>query len=157
MALLPFFGFTAKNGNAADATHPASAPIADAGKTAPAPGASAVAVFLDAGRRLLPMPRFGTVSGNGTRHRWKRANPSGREGGRAGGWERAREGGRKRGRESGRKRGREGAREREREGEREREREGEREREREGEREREEGRERGREKEREREGGRKRE
>ena len=41
MAMLPFFGFTAKNGNVADATHPASAPIADARKTAPAPGAGA--------------------------------------------------------------------------------------------------------------------
>ena len=51
MALLPFFGFTAKNSNVADATHPASAPIANAGKTAPAPGADAVAVFLDAGCR----------------------------------------------------------------------------------------------------------
>ena len=66
-----------KNGNVADAARPASAPIADAGKTAPAPGAGAVAVFLGAGCRLLPMPRFGTVSGNGTRHRWKRANPTG--------------------------------------------------------------------------------
>ena len=76
MALLPFFGFTAKNDNVADATHSASAPIADAGKTAPAPGAGAVAIFLDVGCRLLPMPRFGTVSGNGTRHRWKRVNPT---------------------------------------------------------------------------------
>ena len=75
MALLPFFGFTAENGNVADAARSASAPIADAGKTAPAPGAGAVAVFLGAGCCLLPMPRFGTVSGNGTRHRWKRANP----------------------------------------------------------------------------------
>ena len=65
-----------KNGNVVDAERPASAPIADAGKTAPAPGAGAVAVFLGAGCRSLPMPRFGTVSGNGIWHRWKRANPS---------------------------------------------------------------------------------
>ena len=57
-----------KNGNVADAALPASAPIADAGKTASAPGAGAVAVFLGAGCHLLLMPRFGTVSGNGTRH-----------------------------------------------------------------------------------------
>ena len=63
-----------KNGNVVDAESPASAPIADAGKTAPAPGAGAV--FLGAGCRSLPMPRFGTVSGNGIQHRWKRANPS---------------------------------------------------------------------------------
>ena len=43
---------------------------------APALGAGVIAVFLGAGCRLLPMPRFGTVSGNGTRHRWKRANPT---------------------------------------------------------------------------------
>ena len=70
MALLLFFG------NVADAERPASAPIADAGKTAPAPGAGAVSVFLGAGCCLLPMPCFGTVSGYGTRHRWKRANPT---------------------------------------------------------------------------------
>ena len=75
MALLSFFGFIAKNDNVADATHPTSTPIADAGKMAPAPGVGAVAIFLDAGCRYLPMPRFGTVSGNGTRHRWKQANP----------------------------------------------------------------------------------
>ena len=77
-----------KNGNVVDAERPASAPIADAGKTAPAPGAGAVAVFLGAGCRSLPMPRFGTISGNGIRHRWKRANPTRRRERRRRGYDR---------------------------------------------------------------------
>ena len=70
------FRLHSQKGNVADATHPASTPIADARKMAPAPGAGAVAIFLDVGCCLLPMARFCTVSGNGTRHRWKRVNPT---------------------------------------------------------------------------------